>query len=214
MLTANVTAMQADFDISQPSIEGLFVCQNDLQRFANGTAQAISDGFWVLYTINVIDKSGLLHKGVQKWEAQTAAHKTPANLQTDFTAYHKSYLKKRDNDNGDRNAYSIQELTNRMELMCAHANAQTERINELTTLASAASDSSIPATISTRSDRDEILSLRSANTALKKQLTNNSPTKNAPHRTRTNAPHRTTAKPTLAATASASKAYAVTTIVV
>ena len=81
MLTANVTAMQADFDISQPSIEALFVRQNELQRFAAGTAQAISDGFWVLYTINVIDKSGLLHKGVQKWEAQPATYKTPANLQ-------------------------------------------------------------------------------------------------------------------------------------
>jgi len=63
MLTRYVTAMQADFNISQPSNECLFVCQNDLQRFAAGTAQAISDGFWVLYTINVIDHSGLLHKG-------------------------------------------------------------------------------------------------------------------------------------------------------
>ena len=162
MHTANVAAMQADFDISQPSIEGLFVRQNDLQRFAAGTAQAISDGFWVLYTINVIDHSGLLHKGVQKWEAQTTAYKTPANLQTDFTTYHKSYLKKRDNDTGARGAYSIQELTNRMEIMCAQANAQTDRINELTTLAATASNASIPATISTQSDRDEIFSLRSS----------------------------------------------------
>lgn len=113
MLTDNVTAMQADFDISQPSIEGLFVCQNHLQRFATGTPQAISDGFWILYTINVIDKSGLLHKGVQKWEAQDAAYKTPANLETDFKKYHKSYLKKRDNDNDNNRgaAYSVQAMT-------------------------------------------------------------------------------------------------------
>ena len=172
MLTENVTAMQADFDISQPSIEGLFVRQNELQRFAADTAQAISDGFWVLYTINVIDHSGLLHKGVQKWEAQAAAYKTPANLKTDFTKYHKSYLKKRDNDNDGRSAYSIQELTSKMELMFAQANAQTDRINDLTALATTASDTSIPGTIVTQSDRDrdEILSLRSANAALQCRL--------------------------------------------
>ena len=51
MLTNNATAMQADFDISQPSIEGLFVRQNHLQRFAEGTSQAISDGFWVVKTV-------------------------------------------------------------------------------------------------------------------------------------------------------------------
>ena len=172
MLTANMEAMQADFDISQPSIEGLFIRQDDLQLFAIGTPQAIPDGYWILYTLNVINKSGLLHKSVQKWNAEDDAHKTVLHFKTDFAKYHKSYLKKRNNDTGDRNAYSIQELTSRMELMCDQANAQTERINELTTLQSTTpSNASIPATISTQSDRDELVSLRSANAALQTQLT-------------------------------------------
>ena len=171
MLTENLAAMQADYDISQPSIEGLFIRQDKLQLFALGTPQAIPDGYWILYTLNVIDRSGILHKSIQKWNAETDAYKTIDQFKLDFTKYHESYLKKRDNDTGDRSAYNIQELTNRMELMCAQANAQTERINELTSLAATASDTSVPATISTRSDHEEILSLRSANAALQSRLT-------------------------------------------
>ena len=173
MLTENLTAMQADYDISQPSIDGLFIRQDELQRFALGTPQAISDGYWILYTLNVIDRSGLLHKSIQKWNAETDAYKTVIQFKLDFTKYHESYIKKRDNDSGDRGAYSIQALEQRMELMSAQANAQADRINELTTLAATASDSSIPATITTqKSDRDEILALRSANAALQNRLAN------------------------------------------
>lgn len=171
MLTKNLATMQADYDISQPSIEGIFIRQDELQLFALSTPQAIPDGYWLLYTLHVIDRSGILHKAIQKWNAKDEAYKTVAQFKIDYTEYHESYLKKRDNNVGDRGAYSIQELTNRMELMCAQANAQTERINKLTSLAATASDASIPATISTNSDCDEILSLRSANAALQSQLT-------------------------------------------
>lgn len=176
MLTENITAMQADFDISQPSIEGLFVRQNRLQQFAHGTAQAISDGFWVLYTINVIDKSGLLHKGVQKWEAQDSAYKTPKNLTTDFMKYHDSYLKKRDNDDGDHgSAFSVQtmqqalqqqqeEFRNFRNQTNAQSNLQTERINQLLN----SRDAHVPDEIAPR--MSEVETLRSANAALQAQL--------------------------------------------
>jgi len=126
MLTDNLAAMEEAFDISQPSIDGLFIRQDKLQRFAADTPQTISDGYWLLRTLNVIKASGLLHKGVQKWNANTAAYKTVPHFKIDFPIYHEEYLKKRENDSTADRSTAYSAMTDRLASQEAAFNAFQE----------------------------------------------------------------------------------------
>ena len=94
MVKANLKALTEDFDCSGPSIEQLYIRQNDLQAFAVGTSGAITDAWWMLQTTHVIESSGVLNKAVRKWQATTSTYKTKAQFILDFNEYHKDYLSK------------------------------------------------------------------------------------------------------------------------
>ena len=50
MLSKNFKNMQDSFDVRQPSIENMYVRQNNLQKFAADSDQDITDRYWMLYT--------------------------------------------------------------------------------------------------------------------------------------------------------------------
>ena len=146
MLSTNVDNMKATYDCSQPSLEQLFVRQDRYQKFAADTPQAITDGYWILFTYNIIDSSGLLNKSCQKWDAELTAYKTKAQFRKDFTKYHKSYIKKRTSDSGSGQptAYNVEllSLRNELEQQTATIEAQTVTINGLVNIANSAADAS------------------------------------------------------------------------
>ena len=160
MILANENKMQAEYDCSGPSLANLFIRQNEYQLFAADTVDPIADSRWLLWTLQVIKKSGLLLKSCQKWEDELASHKTKALFITDFTTYHKAYLKRRDQEGGIASANNVQveelqrQLDRQREEHRRATQVQTIKINEIIENQTVRDDqaslaSSIPRTVST-----------------------------------------------------------------
>ena len=81
--------LEADFDMTGPSIKPLRLRQEKLKDFLYSTEQQINDGTYIKKTLGVIEKQNYINKDVLKWRARTLADRTITHFWPYFTAAHK-----------------------------------------------------------------------------------------------------------------------------